>query len=172
MNDYNKFIYVVYCHVDPTNNEIVYVGMGLRERPWAMPNSGGDAARYGKRSKAHFEWYLALEQKGILLQDVVVILNRNLSKKDALLLEKEEIKRLTPRFNKPIVTWNTKVNQDVYDEAALLHKQGLPLSKISDKLDVSVMAIQRALSGKSVSIKNKWYVYNPNKHTYRLKKAA
>lgn len=162
---------MVYFHIDPKTKDIVYVGYGKRDRPWMMSNSGGEAARYGKRSKPHFEWYIKLEQQGVLLQDIVTIYARNLKKEDALSLEKECIKKYNPIFNKPVGGWNRKVTQEVYDKAANLHKAGKPLSQISDNLGLSVMAIQRALVGKNVSI-NSWYSYKPNEHFYRLKETA
>jgi len=168
MNDYEKFIYVVYFHVDPVeNNKVMYVGMGKRERPWAMSNSGGESPSYGKRSKPHYEWYLSLENRGFLLQDIVQISHRNLTKAEALKLERRLIKRLKPVFNKPMGKGITKITQEIYDRAATLHGQGVPLSQISSLVGLASMTIQRAFVGKSESIPNCWYTYVPNKATYR-----
>lgn len=72
--------YYVYTHIDPRTNEIRYVGKGNRDRAYRI-NSG--------RSGHHKNW---LKQLKLLdLRPIILILEKDLEEKQALLREKELI---------------------------------------------------------------------------------
>lgn len=131
--------YLVYRHIDPFNNEIVYVGMGTLDRPWQVNN----------RSKEHTEWLRHFYNQTGSLESVVKPYAHQLSKMAALELELELITHYKPKFNKnydyPLVT----LTKEGFEKAKYLRETGNSYSTIARQLQVSTMTIYRALNGET-----------------------
>jgi predicted DNA-binding protein (UPF0251 family) len=74
--------FYVYLHVDPRNNETVYVGKGHYGRAW-------DVTRCRSQHHQHQAWMKELSSLGYLPTDWVQILHKNLTEQEAFSLEKE-----------------------------------------------------------------------------------
>jgi len=137
--------YYVYLHVDPRDDRIKYVGMGQGQRAWMMRNSGG-ATRYGHRNKEHYAWFKELEALGYTLDQIVVIEHKQLSKEEALKLEKEIVEESDggQLFNVNCKQkWKTN-NKDLILKTKELRDQGLSYKKIGIELGRDTMTCWRA----------------------------
>jgi hypothetical protein len=152
-----KDLYYVYIHKDPTTGAIRYVGMGRGQRAWMLRNSGKKGASlYGHRSEEHWEWFLNLEQLGLTLEDIVVILHKTLSKKRARELESQMVEEIGYErlFNKQPGKELLKLGEDDWLFARLLRTYGMSYAKIAKALGVATMTVYRGLKGgtKNVSV--------------------
>lgn len=150
-------IFYVYIHKDPTTEDIKYIGMGSGQRAWMIRNSNTtNASRYGHRSKEHFEWFKNLEAVGYTLDQIVVIVKKQLSKQEALSLEKEMLSQSKNSllFNACHGKKNLKLDEDEWLFARLLRTYQMSYKKIAESLGVSTMTIHRGLTGdiKNVSV--------------------
>jgi hypothetical protein len=91
LSDYQSFY--VYTHQDPRTGEVVYVGMGQKDRAWSVRVSG-------QRSKDHNQWMETLIELGYTPGDWVKIQVKRLDKEQAILVETGLIDSLKPVFNK------------------------------------------------------------------------
>lgn len=89
MND----VFYTYTHSDPLTQEVVYVGKGKYGRAW-------DVTRARSTNHQHSSWLKDMSSLGFIPTDWVCIIDKNLSEKDALYLEKQTLYRLGgTRFN-------------------------------------------------------------------------
>lgn len=86
MNNY------VYQHIHPVTKEIFYIGLGTKDRAWAVTSKA--------RSPDHREYLETLIEQGYIVSDFVEVLDRNLSREQAHLLERDLITKHKPMFNK------------------------------------------------------------------------
>jgi hypothetical protein len=137
--------YYVYLHIDPRDDRIKYVGMGQGSRAWMMRNSGGPSPRYGHRSPEHYAWFEELEALGYTLDQIVVVEQRRLSKKEALRLEKEFVKECDggQLFNKNRTKDWTKQNQEIISKVKSLRNASVSFKKIAEQLGIGVMTAWR-----------------------------
>ena len=149
--DYQAFYYV-YCHQHPVEGSIVYVGMGQKGRAWSITNSGGDNAAYGNRSQNHYNWFLTLEANGHTLDEVVNIVAKGLTKREALDFERELIDDCHPVFNKVAGLNILKMTEEKYLAAVAMRQDGLSYSAIGTELELSPMTAYRALNGQTKNI--------------------
>mgnify|MGYP003989866889 CR=1 FL=1 len=145
-------IYYVYIHKHPVSEDVAYVGMGSKGRAWVMHNSGGDNAAYGHRDQYHFGWFLSLESEGYTLYDIVEIVEKGLTKKEALTIERALIADLNPTFNKAQGLNILKMDKGKYGEALELREAGLSYANIGLEIGLSAMTVYRALNGLTKNI--------------------
>jgi len=78
---YPEDMFVVYHHVDPESLDVVYVGEGKIDR----------AFQINHRTEAHHRWLIDKLEK-FDIQEIVRIKGGNMTKDEALVVEKHEIK--------------------------------------------------------------------------------
>lgn len=83
--------YYVYSHRDPRNLKVLYVGIGQYDRAWNV--------RRNQRKEEHVAWLEELYNLGYTLADIVQIDDNQLTKQEALDLEKHRIEESKPKFN-------------------------------------------------------------------------
>lgn len=81
--------YYVYKHVDPETKELMYVGMGKGSRAYATKTVKVKQAAYGHRSPEHAFHLEALLKDGYLPHEWIEFVERSLTKRQALKIEKE-----------------------------------------------------------------------------------
>lgn len=138
----------VYKHVDPTTEQLLYVGKGTGQRAWACTGGYADA-RYGNRSKAHSAHLKALMSRGYLPCDWVQIVQRGLSASAAFKLETELIGSLKPRFNSVMGMKNLKLSLNQIKLARELRAKGMAYAAVASAIDTSTMTVYRVLNGKN-----------------------
>lgn len=84
--------YYVYEHVDPENDELLYIGLGSYERAWLCRGSN--------RTKDHQNKLKKLFASGFTMADIVSIRASGLTKQAAIDFEYKEIQKYKPKFNK------------------------------------------------------------------------
>jgi hypothetical protein len=84
--------YYVYQHVDPETGEILYIGKGSFERAWLC--------RANNRNPEYTKHLNSFLTNGYTLQDIVTVLHKGLTNKEAEKLESELIEKIQPLFNK------------------------------------------------------------------------
>lgn len=131
--------YYWYFHRDISNeNEIVYVGIGTKDRAWYCRN----------RQPDHLEWLNQIDKLFITMDEIVEIGDRGLSRKEALETEIQLINEYKPRFNRNFRLNDVcKLSKEDFDLAIELRKEGMIYKEIAKELNVSTMTIHRALSG-------------------------
>lgn len=134
-------IYYVYAHVIPHTTEIVYVGHGRDERAWIC--------RENNRASDHAAWCLNMMECGYTPNEWVRILYKNLDKKTAAKIELSNIDHYRPVFNKTQGAANLKVTPEMLKTAQKMRESGMFYHLIAEELNVSTMAIHRALNGKT-----------------------
>jgi hypothetical protein len=139
--------YYVYQHVDPSTDEVVYIGMGSAGRAWLVGETHSTA-----RKKAHNKWADDLLNEGTTPDQFVEVLNRGLPKSEALLLENILIHKLKPKFNRSIRHGCLKVTVEIYDMAKDLKEDGYSYNHIAKVFGLSPMTIYRALNKQTVSL--------------------
>jgi hypothetical protein len=82
----------LYCHEDPETKDILYIGVGQFDRAWCV--------RGHNRSKEHKQKLEELYEKGFTLENIVKIIEKKLTKEQALELETQFIEKHRPVFNK------------------------------------------------------------------------
>ncbi len=136
--------YYVYFHVDPESEDIMYVGIGTKDRPWVMRN----------RHKDHLDWLERVHEDGFTMGDIVSLEHRDLSRAKALKLELHYINELEPLLNR-----NDKPNKalvltkDQVKQAVSLREDGWSYKRIAKEFGVATMTIYRLLSGGSKKYK-------------------
>ena len=78
----NTDVFYVYLHIDPINQNIVYVGKGKNGRAW-------DVTRCRNQHPEHQKWMIGLTKQGYIPEDWVKIIDKNLSEELAYSKEKE-----------------------------------------------------------------------------------
>jgi len=135
-----KDSYYVYSYRDE-EDEVVYIGHGCKGRAWNCGYMRGDTLE-------RQEWKEMQIQKGLLPCDWVEIEERNLTKQEALNLEKQLIKELEPvlnRLNNPAYS-RSMVTSEELQRWVDLRKEGLSYKNISETSEFTTMTIWRALN--------------------------
>lgn len=141
-------IHYVYYHKHPESGKILYVGHGRNERAWRCTTSG-DSKHYGHRSAEYSELLLDLQLRGYIPTDWVRVYKRGLTKAEACALEQKITHEFKPEFNKPLGLTNLKIKGELLRKARELRESGMFYSDISKQLNISTMAVWRALNGKN-----------------------
>jgi len=144
-------VYYVYHHVDPTNDELLYIGMGSGSRAWSCETSR-DKMYYGRRAPEHAERLTALMQVGYVPSDWVIIVARSLDRSAAMRLEQDQIRQCKPLFNKPAGKKIMKWDDEMLKRAVELRQSQESYSNIADKLGLSTMTVYRALNNQTKNI--------------------
>lgn len=147
MNDSNY----VYFHIHPETNEIFYVGHGTLERAW-VTRGNLNRVSGGLRSNEHAKFLQLLIDDGFLPNDWVHIVERNLSKSDACVLEQKLIREKSPQFNKPIGEKLLKLTKDQLDLAVEERAHGRFYKDIADQFGVSPMCMWRNINGRNKNV--------------------
>lgn len=120
-------LYYVYHHVDPRTNKAVYVGLGQYDRAWCI--------RKNQRGKNHVEWIEEMYSLGYTLNDIVFIVENQISKEQASKIEKQHIEDLSPIFNKLLNPDHWHINRQVDKAMCLffkaLHEMGYGYQRIA-----------------------------------------
>lgn len=137
----------VYKHVDPETKELLYIGMGKGSRAYATQTAPTKtSSRYGHRSPEHSDHLNILMNKGYLPHEWIEFHSRGLSKPDALVLEKELIEKLEPRYNRM-----AGIHRLMFDKAQILkmkelRDQGAYYHEIATTMGCSAMTVHRILN--------------------------
>lgn len=126
----------VYNHINPETGDVVYVGMGRKDRAWHYRVSMS-------RKEAHETYLNGLEEKGFLPYDWVVITHRNLTEEQAKQIEKDQINLLKPMFNVTYTGDHRGINRELMEKAKELKEQGIVGPTAAKLLEVSVMTTWR-----------------------------
>ena len=140
-------IYYVYSHVDPRNNETIYVGHGCRGRAWIHGSK-----KTCLRSQDHLDRLNELTSLGFIATDWVKILEKGMSKSEACRFEQEVIRDTDPTFNVQMGISILKVTRDVFDEIKSLRDEGMSYKSIGDKVGLSAMTVFRALNNQTKNV--------------------
>ena len=136
--------FYVYLHVDPSTNEVVYVGKGTNGRAW-------DVTRCRTENSEHQDWMLELCSIGHTPDEWVVILEKGLSEVAAFKLEKEYFHTHgRPRFNRTGGEKNhqSKLTDQQARDAYLLCHMGMRQKDVAEEFGVSRTAISMITTGK------------------------
>jgi hypothetical protein len=142
-----EFIYYVYKHIDPRNDELIYIGHGCRGRAWIHGSK-----KTCLRSQAHLNHLDSMTQDGFIPSDWVSIVVQGVSKKDACALEQELIRELNPTYNKPQGRHLLKLSPEQYDICQNLRDEGWFYHQIATEVGVSTMTVYRALNNQTKNI--------------------
>ena len=140
-----KKIYYIYYHIDPTTDEIMYVGHGYKDRAWICGST--------TRGPEHQKWYMNLINMGYLPDSIVELVETGLTKSDACQKEQEIIRRIDTAFNKPQGLQNLKMSDELRGTAQHLRAEGLFYREIAARLNLSTMTIYRALNGQTKNLR-------------------
>ena len=140
MND----LYYVYLHSEPETGDTVYIGHGYRDRAWCL--------QANTRSKEHLKWADNLMAQGYIPDEFVEIVIRNLTKSAACVEEQEMIRKLKPKFNKPMGVSSLKITPEQVEIARKMRADGHYYLYIGNTLGLASMTIHRALNGKTKNI--------------------
>jgi hypothetical protein len=111
--------YYVYEHVDPENDDLLYIGLGSYERAWLCRGSN--------RTKDHQKKLKELFAAGFTMADIVSIRASGLSKQAAIDFEYKEIQLYKPKFNKssnPDWKYPSRFSNEVVSMIKALAKMG------------------------------------------------
>jgi len=148
MNNYLPTdIYYVYQHIDPRNNEVLYVGHGCRGRAWIH-----GSRRSVLRSQEHLDHLEELTFNGFVATDWVKVLHKGLDKKSACKIEQVLIRELSPVYNKPAGKNLLKLSPEQFELCKTLRANGLFYNQIADEIGLSTMTVYRALNNKTKNI--------------------
>ena len=144
----------VYQHVDPRNGEVRYIGKGQDDRAWRIQrNKTYTGQKQAGRREEHWEWLQELKREGYVVGELVEILARGLSKKEALRLEREFIEKHPDQGRLFNVTQGRLkacvLGPDEFTKVVLLRSEGLSYAAIADQIGVSTMTIHRAINGQT-----------------------
>jgi hypothetical protein len=145
--DYQTFIYYVYIHVDPRDDQLLYIGHGCRSRAW-IHGSGGTQLR----SSEHLGHLESMTNDGFIASDWVEIIYQGLDKSSACKIEQRLIRELKPRYNKPQGLQNLKVDQGLFDRFLSLREEGLSYKEIGEVTGVSTMTVYRAVNNQTKNV--------------------
>lgn len=143
-------IYYVYSHVDPRDDEVIYVGHGCRGRAWIHGSK-----RTCLRDQDHLSHLEDLTLNGFLASDWVEVLVSGISKSKACKVEQEFIRDLRPRYNKQMGLSTLKVTEAMFSTMVELREDGMSYKEIGEIIGVSIMTAYRALNNKTKNI-GKW----------------
>lgn len=130
--------YYVYHHINPETEEIVYIGIGTRDRAW----------QYQNRQDDHKQWLDRLFNEGFTLDAIVEVQETNISKDMALAIELESINRIKPKFNRNFRRNGVcKLDEAMLEKALCMRENGFYYTEIAEVLGVATMTIHRALNG-------------------------
>lgn len=149
--------FYVYIHFHPESKEVVYVGKGTAGRAWQCGYSTAKApdGLRGNRTKEHQQWIEKLLFVGYTPSDYVQIIAQGLDKKSAYRFEAELTEQHkiagAKLFNRSCYgrTDILVLTPNTLKTAAQLRVDGLSYAKIAKQLEVSTMAVWRALNGKT-----------------------
>jgi hypothetical protein len=140
-------MYYVYVHIDPETGEVLYVGMGKGPRAYAMKTSKTkDPIYYVHRSPEHAEHLEKLYQQEYLPHEWVYFDSRGLTKEQARLREKELIKELRPKYNRPAGVKQLKFDLKEVKQIKKLREEGLYYSDIAKVMGCSQMVAHRIVN--------------------------
>ena len=146
----SKQHHYVYIHSDPRTDEVLYVGHGFKGRAWVYGSPKSDS-----RSNEHLAHLEGMTESYLTPEDWVTVLYKGLTKVDACELERREIVKLKPRYNKPQGLKLLKMVDEKIQKARDLRYEGMSYKSVGEALGVSTMTIHRALNG---GTKNVGYV--------------
>ncbi len=114
----------VYQHHDPITKEIVYVGIGTKNRAWIVDSKS--------RKKEHRNWMVEKFENG---ENIVAFVNTKMTKLEAHALERDLIEKHQPKFNRTGTKVYSHKKCGISKEQALkcqeLRKEGLSYKAIS-----------------------------------------
>lgn len=148
----------VYLHIDPEAQEVFYVGIGVKNRPYAMGKGRG------------YEWREYVQS--ILFDYDVVILYKNLNYIEANCLEKELIAQIG-RKDKGLGTLLNKTNggswSEKYAKLNKLYKQKQATKQIA-KLE-NFEKIEKEIINEATNYYNEkeFYLKNPNDYNVAVR---
>jgi hypothetical protein len=138
-------LFYIYKHIDPISKELKYIGIGQYDRAWSV--------RRNQRKDSHVDWLKDQYNKGFTLSDVVVVSEKNLTKKEALEKESLLIKELKPVFNELGNPNHWQRGRKQTEETSLfakaLHEMGygyIRIAKLMGGTEKNHMSIKRMLS--------------------------
>ena len=131
----------VYLHIDPRDQQVLYVGMGQRHRAWTCGRSSNS------RVEAHGDWMDELISMGYTPDEWVHIVEKNLPRKKALELEKVLIDQYgcDNLFNLEMKGPRKFTEQDL-EQARKDRDDGMTYHEIAATLNVAPMTIWRHLN--------------------------
>lgn len=141
--------YYVYKHVDPETKELMYVGMGKGSRAYATKTVKVKQAAYGHRSPEHAFHLEALLKDGYLPHEWIEFVERSLTKRQALKIEKELVNKLKPFYNRKFGIKNLKFDLEGIRKMKELRDQGLSYKNIGKQMKCSTMVAYRILNNQS-----------------------
>lgn len=130
--DYQNYVYL---HINPINNEVIYVGVGTKDRAWHYRVSMS-------RHKEHTKFLNYLTEQGHIPSDWVEVVERGLSKEDARLVEKRLISKYNPTFNTH-KGQGSCINMQMKEKALQLKEEGIVGSQAAKQLGCSIMTAWR-----------------------------
>lgn len=136
--------YYVYEHIDPQDNQVIYVGRGSGSRAWMYVHPF--------RAEEHSDFLSALVAEGYLPCDWVEIIFRNLTLEESVLKEKELLGLGRPMFNKIQGASTLKITPEILEQAQKFRELGLSYKAIGEQLNLSTMTVHRAMAGKSPAL--------------------
>lgn len=95
---------------------------------------------------------MSLIDAGYLPTDIVEVIQKGLTKKQACVIEQSYIRQVRPYFNKPQGRSLLKLNEEALHQARALRTEGMFYKDIAEILNVSTMTIYRALNGQTKNL--------------------
>jgi len=124
--------------------------MGTGARAYSFGSvKDNSTVRYGNRDQNHSAYLHELINKGYLPHEWITFVHRNLSRTQALSLEKILIKEQKPRFNKKHGLSILKFNTNDLHIMFKLREEGRLYHEIASKMGCSVMTTYRILNNKN-----------------------
>lgn len=139
--------YYVYSHVDPRTTQLMYIGHGYGPRAWIH-----GSRKAVLRSQEHLDWLQEMNALYYLPTDYVTILQKNMTKSSACIVEQTLIREMKPKFNKPQGLQNMKVTKDSFEVMKGLREEGFYYKEIAETLGVSTMAVYRAINNQTKNL--------------------
>jgi hypothetical protein len=147
----------VYLHRHPVTGEVVYIGKGTAGRAWACGTSTNAKHGRGTRTPQHQKWIESLLDQGYTPADFVVIVERGLDSKTALVLELEltEQYKITNTLFNVMCYGTTKLAvltpEQLKKANGLREEFATSYSKIAQQVGATTMTVWRALNNKTKS---------------------
>lgn len=138
-------MYYVYTHADPDTKEVVYVGVGTKDRAYTSR-----ATQRG--NPEHEQWLQDVETRGYIPHEYVNIICKSSNRDDCLLAEAELIDKLRPAYNRLSIkpaTWAMTYTQEEIAMIKDLRSEGMSYSKIAEEMGRSTMGVWRVANDKT-----------------------